>query len=141
MQSRLYWAATGICFNTVAILFVAGADNMAYHLGLAEPQKARMETVGRVILTSEDSQRLQQTKIAHIPVIIVGVLISVSSRSIFVCYFSGHAVLFIAELVRVIVFEELRQKPKGAAFALARLVGGFMAYLVVELMKASFDGK
>jgi hypothetical protein len=43
--------------------------------------------------------------------------------------------LFIAELVHVIVFEELKQKPKGVAFALVRLVGGFMCQMVVEFMK------
>ena len=28
---------------------------MAYHFGLAEPQKARMETAGRVELTADDA--------------------------------------------------------------------------------------
>ena len=54
-------------------------DN-TYHFGLAEPQKARMETDGRVALTAEDAQRLQQTKMVYVPMIIGGIGICAGPR-------------------------------------------------------------
>ena len=103
---------------------------MAYHLGLAETQKARMETAGRVALTSDDSKRLQQTRTVYIPVIIGGILIAVSRRTLFFNVFSGFFILAIAEVVRVLVFAEVEQKPKKLLMALARFVGGLMVFLV-----------
>ena len=64
---------------------------MAYHLGLPETQKARMETAGRVALTAEDSQRLQQCRMVHVPVIIAGILISVVRRTTLAAVGSGRA--------------------------------------------------
>ena len=58
-----------ICLNTVAILFLAEADNMAYHLGLAEAQKARMESAGRVALTAGDSEKLVWTRVVYAPAV------------------------------------------------------------------------
>jgi hypothetical protein len=130
-----------VCFNTVAILFMAEADNMAYHFGLAEPQKARMETDGRVALTTEDSQRLQQTKMVYLPVIIAGIAIAVMVRGIETVYFGGFIMMNMAEAVRALLFDEPKQKPKGVAMALARAVCGTCLFLIVLLTAALADSK
>jgi hypothetical protein len=112
---------------------------MAYHLGLLEPQKARMETAGRVALTTEDSQRLQQIRMVYIPVIMGGILISVIRRTFFFNMFSGYFVLAIAEVVRVLLFTEMKQKPKNIAMALARLVGGLMVFGVMFALNKTIN--
>jgi hypothetical protein len=111
---------------------------MAYHLGLPEPQKARMETVGRVALTAEQSQRLQQTRMVYVPVIIGGILICAIRRTLYFQMFSGFFMLAIAEIVRVLVFAEVEQKPKKLAMALARFVGGLMVLMVVMVTASGF---
>jgi hypothetical protein len=104
---------------------------MAYHLGLAEMQKARMEMAGRVALTNEESQRLQQTRMVYIPVVVGGIWISVIRRTLFFNIFSGFFILAIAEVVCVLLFVEMKQKPKQLAMALVRLVGGLMSFVVI----------
>ena len=115
-----------VCCNTVAILFMAEADNMAYHFGLSEPQKARthMETDGRVALTAEDSERLQETKMVYLLVIIAGITIGVMSRDIVPAFLGGFFMMNLAEVVRVVLFAETKRKPKGVAMACARFVCG-----------------
>jgi hypothetical protein len=120
-----------VCFNTVAILFMTEADNMAYHFGLAEPQKARMETDGRVALTTEDAQRLRETKMVYLPVLIAGITIVVMTRRIQAAFGGGFATMAVAEAVRVLLFEEMKQKPKGVAMALVRFVGGVFFFGVI----------
>ena len=104
---------------------------MAYHFGLAEPQKARMETDGRVALTTEDAQRLQQTKMVYVPMIIGGIMVAVVRRDIGFAMFSGFGMMFVAEVIRVLLFEETTQKPKGVAMALARLALGMLIFFPV----------
>lgn len=113
-----------ICFNTVAILFMAEADNMAYIFGLAEPQKARMELAGRIELTGEDAQRLLHTRSVYVPIVIVGILVTVASRSMVMMLGSGFPIMATAEVVRVFLFEETEQKAKRFGLALVRLVVG-----------------
>ena len=104
---------------------------MAYHFGLAEPQKARMETDGRVALTAEDAQRLQQTKMVYVPTIVGGIMVAVVRRGIGAAMFSGFAIMFVAEVIRVLLFEETTQKPKGVAMALVRLALGPLIFFPV----------
>jgi hypothetical protein len=120
-----------VCFNTVAILFMAEADNMAYHFGLAEPQKARMETDGRVVLTTEDSQRLHEIKMVYLPVIIAGIVTTVMIRHIGAAVMGGFAVMGTAEAARALFFEKTKQKPKGVAMALARFVVCLFVFIFV----------
>jgi hypothetical protein len=122
-----------VCFNTVAILFMAEADNMAYHLGLSEPQKARMETDGRVALTTKDSQRLQGTKMVYLPVIIAGIAIGVMARDGNYYFMHGFVMMNLAEAVRVLLFDETKQKPKGVAMAFARFVFGVFFFVFTFL--------
>jgi hypothetical protein len=132
-----------VCFNTVAILFMAEADNMAYHFGLAEPQKARMETDGRVALSTVDSQRLQETRIVYLPMVIAGITIMVMTRNIIWTPFVGGFILMNgAEAVRVVLFAELKKKPKGLGMALARFLGGmfvFAGMFFANFARASTD--
>ena len=104
---------------------------MAYHFGLAEPQKARMETDGRVALTAEDAQRLQQTKMVYVPTIVGGIMVAVVRRGIGAAMFSGFVMMFVAEVIRVLLFEETTQKPKGVAMALVRLALGPLIFFAV----------
>jgi hypothetical protein len=107
---------------------------MAYHMGLAEPQKVHMETAGRVALTTEDSQRLHETGTMYISVIIGGILIILYDRANSLSFqiFSGFFMLAIAEVVRALLSDEVKQKPKKfcnqLAVVLARFVGGLMVY-------------
>lgn len=120
-----------VCFNTVAILFMAEADNMAYQFGLAEPQKVRMETAGRATLTTEQSERLLQTRMVYVPVIIVGILTCAVRRTLYFQMVSGFFMLTIAEVIRVLVFAEAKRKPKELGMALAQAVGGLLACMLV----------
>jgi hypothetical protein len=110
---------------------------MAYHLGLAETQKARMETAGRVALTTEDSQRMQQIRMVYVPVIISGILICAIRRTLYFQMFSGFFMLAIAEVARVLLFDEVKQKPKNVckqlAMVVARLVVGLMIFFVIGI--------
>eukprot|EP01052_Picozoa_sp_SAG31_P008927 SAG31_NODE_459_length_15396_cov_5.092502_5_plen_489_part_00 len=63
-----------ICFNTIAILFLADVDNLVYAFFLAERVRARLEDVGRVQLTADDLRPLQVTKIAHVFVVWVNIM-------------------------------------------------------------------
>ena len=95
-----------------------------------------METAGRVALTTEDSQRLNQTGTMYISVIIGGILIILYDRANSLSFqiFSGFFMLAIAEVVRALlhVSDEVKQKPKKfcneLAMVLARFVGGLMVY-------------
>jgi len=40
--------------------------------------------------------------------------------------FAGFFMLAVAEAVRMLLFVQLKQKPKGVAMALARVVGGMV---------------
>jgi hypothetical protein len=105
---------------------------MAYHFGLAEPQKARMETAGRVELTADDSRRLMQTRMVYVPVIIVGIAVAVIRRTIWSQFFSGFVMLATAEAIRVLLFDEHRLK--GLAMSLARLIGGLATVAFVQFI-------
>jgi hypothetical protein len=117
-----------VCFNTVAVLFMAEADNMA-QFGLAEPQKARMEADGRIELNTEDSQRMQETRVVYLPMIIAGIPIFVMTRDINAPFFGGLVLMNGAEAVRVMLFDEPKKKPKGVGIALARFVGGTFVFV------------
>ena len=78
-----------VCFNTLAILFMVEADNMAYDFGLAEAHRARMEAAGRIELTIENSNRLTQTRMIYVPVIIGYIVFAVVMRTIFFNMLSG----------------------------------------------------
>ena len=76
--------ALSICFNTVAILFLVEIDNMSYHVGLGELQKARMESVGRVVLSDAEATNLAWLKLMYLPIVLSCVLCSVATMDAFV---------------------------------------------------------
>jgi hypothetical protein len=87
-----------------------------------------METDGRVALTIEDAQRLQQTKIVYVPMIISGIMVAVVKRDIGAAMLSGVVRMNVSEAIRVLAFAETKQKPKGIAMALARFVLGILIW-------------
>lgn len=54
--------AGNICYNTVALLFIVDIDNMAYHVGMKESMRARVELYGRVDLTPAQAEMLWYVK-------------------------------------------------------------------------------
>eukprot|EP01046_Picozoa_sp_COSAG06_P055023 COSAG06_NODE_9980_length_1775_cov_38.735680_1_plen_139_part_00 len=66
-----------ICFNTVAILFVAEVDNALFVVLLPERVRARIEDRGRVELGDGDAEALARTKLVHTVLILLAVLIPV----------------------------------------------------------------
>ena len=72
-----------ICFNTVAIIFLMEIDNITYHVGLGELQKARVESVGRVVLSDAEAKNLAWLKVMYVPVTVVSVLSSVATMDAF----------------------------------------------------------
>jgi hypothetical protein len=92
-----------ICFNTIAILFLADVDNLVYAFFLAERVRARLEDVGRVQLTADDLRPLQVTKIAHVvkstwyqqSVIRTTMTTATSSRLLSVLYAESYCLRYI----------------------------------------------
>jgi hypothetical protein len=72
------WCSTGdalsVCFNTVAILFLAEVDNIIFQVALPEEVRARVEEAGRVVLGDADQLALARTKPVHIALIMAAVL-------------------------------------------------------------------
>ena len=63
-----------MCFNTVAILFLAEVDNVIFQVALPEEVRARVEEAGRVVLGDADQLALARSKPVHIGLIMVAVL-------------------------------------------------------------------
>jgi hypothetical protein len=70
--------ALSVCFNTVAIMFLVEIDNISYHVGLGELQKARVESVGRVVLSDTEAKNLAWLKVMYVPITFICVLSSVA---------------------------------------------------------------
>jgi hypothetical protein len=70
--------ALSVCCNTVAILFLVEVDNISYHVGLGELQKARVESVGRVVLSDTEAKNLAWLKVMYVPITLICVLWSVA---------------------------------------------------------------
>ena len=66
----------GVCFNTVAILFLAEVDNVLYEYGLSVASKRYVESRAKIALDEQQATALSQTKTLHamliIPVMFVG---------------------------------------------------------------------
>jgi hypothetical protein len=88
--------ALSVCFNTVAIIFLVEIDNISYHVGLGELQKARVESVGRVVLSDAEAKNLAWLKVMYVPITLVSVLTSVAMMDAFLGLF---ITLFMGGLV------------------------------------------
>jgi hypothetical protein len=73
--------ALSVCFNAVALLFLADIDNYAYGFGLTDEQRVRLETMGRIKMSELDGQKLTNSQIVHVVVVVLSLLASVTLRS------------------------------------------------------------
>eukprot|EP01047_Picozoa_sp_COSAG01_P013813 COSAG01_NODE_659_length_14436_cov_15.108112_3_plen_393_part_00 len=69
--------ALNICFNTIAILFLADVDNISYQLGLSEDLRGRMERDGHMLLKPAEKIAMARTKKANVCAVMLCVLVSV----------------------------------------------------------------
>jgi hypothetical protein len=101
--------ALSVCFNTVAIIFLVEIDNISYHVGLGELQKARVESVGRVVLSDAEAKNLAWLKVMYVPITFVCVLTSVAMMDAF----QGFAfILFMGGLVAPVVTAIVRHQQR-----------------------------
>jgi hypothetical protein len=101
--------ALSVCFNTVAIIFLVEIDNISYHVGLGELQKARVESVGRVMLSDAEAKNLAWLKVMYVPITFVCVLTSVAMMDAF----QGFAfILFMGGLVAPVVTAIVRHQQR-----------------------------
>lgn len=63
-----------ICFNTIAVLFLAEIDNAAYEFLLDDATRLRVERLGRVELNQDDLSRLAFSKTVHATTVLFVVL-------------------------------------------------------------------
>jgi hypothetical protein len=54
--------AMNVCFSTIALLFVAEIDNLAFHIGMPEQTRAYIEVAGRVRLSELQATELWWSK-------------------------------------------------------------------------------
>eukprot|EP01050_Picozoa_sp_SAG11_P005089 SAG11_NODE_344_length_10440_cov_10.595494_3_plen_201_part_00 len=75
--------ALSVCFNAVALLFLAEIDNYAYGFGITDELRVRLETVGRSKLGKLDGQKLTNSQTVHVVVVVLSLslLASVTLRS------------------------------------------------------------
>jgi hypothetical protein len=71
--------ALSVCFNTVAVLFICEIDTVIY-AGLPRRFKARMESVGRVVLTDEEADAMVNSQAVHVCAFVCMVLLTVTTR-------------------------------------------------------------
>ena len=71
--------ALSVCFNTVAVLFICEIDTVVY-AGLPRRFKARMESVGRVVLTDEEADAMVNSQAVHVCAFVCMVLLTVTTR-------------------------------------------------------------
>jgi hypothetical protein len=71
--------ALSVCFNTVAVLFLCEIDTVIY-AGLPRRFKARMESVGRVVLSDEEADGVVKSQAVHVCAFVCMLLLTVTTR-------------------------------------------------------------
>ena len=71
--------ALSVCFNTVAVLFLCEIDTVIY-AGLPRRFKARMESVGRVVLSDEEADGVVKSQAVHVCAFVCTLLLTVTTR-------------------------------------------------------------
>jgi hypothetical protein len=115
--------ALSVCFNTVAIIFLVEIDNISYHVGLGELQKARVESVGRVVLSDTEAKNLAWLKVMYVPITLVCVISSVATMDAFLG--GGFTLLMgglVAPAATTIVRHQQREDQPPVVQLLLRLV-------------------
>ena len=72
-----------IMHHAIPQLFLLDVDNMSYDIGLSENAKARMEEVGRVALSTQDTSYLRTLKATHLPIVTVALLAGPYGKTVF----------------------------------------------------------
>ena len=121
--------ALNICFNTIAILFLAVVDNISYQLGLSEDLRGRVERDGHVLLSSADKISIARIKKANVCAVMLCVLVSVALFAFTPCpkSYNGADGRFYGGCHEVPCPTEIQQAKSGCGF------GGFIGtffYLV-----------
>ena len=118
--------------STIAILFLAELDNMAYTLGLSERVRARVEKAGRVELDDSAAKALAFTKSVHLGLIVVFILVAIALTMFEAAPIPGTAFLVggLIEAGTMPTGERCKQAAKtlGAAVAGAGAVGFFTLF-------------
>jgi hypothetical protein len=119
--------ALSVCFNTVAILFLVEIDNISYHVGLGELQKARVESAGRVVLSDVEAKNLAWLKVMYVPVSFACVITYVATIR-YTIGIGGTFVMcgLVAPTVTTILWHNQREDPPPIAnllLQLAKVVG------------------
>lgn len=71
--------ALSVCFNTVAVLFLCEIDTVMY-ASLPRRFKARMESVGRVVLSDKEADAMVNSQAVHVCAFVCMLLLTVSTR-------------------------------------------------------------
>jgi hypothetical protein len=111
-------SALQICFNTLAVLFLAEVDNMTYNLGMSERTREKVDEKGHVLLTDAEAARLSRAKTVCIVATVVLVTCSVITRSM------GSAILW--GWLAALIFQLSRMdttSPKGVALSVLQATG------------------
>lgn len=64
-------------------------DNLSYYYGLSERARERMDTVGHILLTDDDADKLSRTKIICVAVTIFFTMWAVQNQSMSGAFFLG----------------------------------------------------
>ena len=104
--------ALAVCFNTVALLFLAEVDNVAYTILLDDRIRAQVQQYARLELTEQEVAALAVSKAFYICVLVVAVPIAV---------WIAKAISFVAVLVVAFssmwlggIFETLVRQPASS---------------------------
>lgn len=121
--------ALNICFNTIAITFLAEVDNVSYQLGLGEDLRGRMERDGHVLLSAADKFALARIKKANVCAVMFCVLVSVALFVFTPCPegYNGADGRFYGGCHEVPCPAEIQQVQSGCGFG--GLIGTFF-YLI-----------
>lgn len=99
--------AKSVCMNTVALLFLADIDDLAYEIALSEKWRTRMEEAGHVELDPGQAEHLARTKLIHIVLLTVAIPLGVKLFGTIGGPWWGSVVLFSVFLMGAV--EENRQ--------------------------------
>jgi hypothetical protein len=125
---------TSICFNTIAILFLAEVDDVAYKFGLNEKVRARVEKNGRIMLTEEEESKLKLLRVCHLPLVTIFtflILKSLGTGSPMGVILLPHLCFFVSGVAAALFGWD--DGPKGLAISIVgsflRALGGCIIYL------------
>lgn len=124
--------ALRICLNAVAILFLCEIDNIAFDFALGERVRTRVEAAGRVNLADDEAAALARTKVVHVVLIVLSLVVAVWSGNIFVGVF---AVLLGALGESFVPGASVVETAKRASKVVAAFILGFGT--VFALMRAA----